>query len=221
MEILVNLREEEKMHPILGFAETAYIEAQNLIPLLGDYTNPRDFIARLVKRGDLIRLKNGFFVIAEKIKKSAVPYPQIGNLLYGPSYISLEWALSYYGMIPEGVYVVTSVAATKSKSYHTPLGTFDYHYLSHDRYAIGIDQKESFAGRFLIATPEKALADLIHFKSRNLETVEDMLIDLIEARRIDENDLKKLNKAHLLKIANNYHSRAVTQLVHALELLNE
>jgi hypothetical protein len=62
------------MHPILSFADTAYIEAQNLMPLLGQYTNPRDFIARLVKRGDLIRLKNGFFVIAEKIKKNPVPF---------------------------------------------------------------------------------------------------------------------------------------------------
>jgi len=62
-------------------------------------------------------------------------------------------------MIPEGVYVVTSASATKSKSYETALGTFDYVYLSHYRYAVGIDQKENAAGRFLIATPEKALAD--------------------------------------------------------------
>jgi predicted transcriptional regulator of viral defense system len=151
LDILVVLGQEAKMHPILDFAETAYIEAQNLMPLLSEYTNPRDFISRLVKKGDLIRLKNGFFVIADKIKKSPVPYAQIANLLYGPSYISFEWALSYYGMIPEGVYVITNAAATKSKSYRTPLGTFDYHFLSHARYAIGIDQKENFAGRSLKA----------------------------------------------------------------------
>ncbi len=207
------------MHPILSFAETTYIEAQNLMPLLSDYTNPRDFISRLVKRGDLIRLKNGFFVIAEKIKKSPVPYAQISNLLYGPSYLSFEWALSYYGMIPEGVRVMTSATSAKSKSFNTPLGTFDYCSLSHARYAIGIDQKEDFGGRFLIATPEKALADLIHFKSKGLETSKDMLIDLIEARRIDEDELKKLNKNHLLEIAESYHSQAVTQLVNTLGLL--
>lgn len=207
------------MHPILETVETIYIEAQNLMPLLDEYRNPHDFISRLVKRGELIRLKNGFFVIAAKIKKSPVPFAQIANLLYGPSYLSFEWALSYYGMIPEGVYVMTSAAATKSKSFTTPLGTFDYHYLSHSRYAIGIDQKENFAGRFLIATPEKALADLIHFKSRNLETIKDMLIDLVEARRIDEDILKQLNKGHLREIAARYRSRAVMQLVMALDLL--
>jgi hypothetical protein len=207
------------MHQILHFAETAYIETQHLMPLLSGYANPHDFITRLVKKGDLIRLKNGFFVIAEKIQKSPVPYNQIGNLLYGPSYLSFEWALSYYNMIPEGVYVVTSTSATKSKSYTTSLGTFDYHYLSHRRYAIGIDQQKNFAGNFLIATPEKALADLIHFKSRNLENSKDMLIDLVEARRIEEDTLKNLNKNHLLEIAKQYRSKSVNQLVNALGLL--
>ncbi|HAB99628.1 MAG TPA: hypothetical protein DCE71_07400 [Parachlamydiales bacterium] len=207
------------MHEILRFAETAYIENQHLMPLLADYANPYDFITRLVKRGDLIRLKNGFFVIAEKIQKSPVPYHQIGNLLYGPSYLSFEWALSYYNMIPEGVYVITSTSATKSRSYTTPLGTFDYHYLNHQRYTVGMDQQKNFAGNFLIATPEKALADLIHFKSKNLESSKDMLIDLIEARRIEESLLKSLNKDHLLEIAERYRSEPVTQLINALGLL--
>lgn len=206
------------MHSILNFAETAYIEAQNLLPLLSDYTNPHDFLSRLVKKGDLIRLKNGFFVIAGKIKKSPVPYEQISNLLYGPSYLSFEWALSYYGMIPEGVYVATSASATKSKNFKTPLGTFTYTYLSHPRFAIGIDQKENGAGRFLIATPEKALVDLIHLKSKNLEP-KDLLVDLIEGRRIEEEVLKSLNKLHLLDIAEAYRSRTIKNLITALGLL--
>lgn len=112
------------MLDILRSSETSYIEAQNILPLLNEYTNPRDFISRMCKRGELLRLKNGFFVIAEKISKAPIPYEQIANLLYGPSYISFEWALSYYGMIPEGVYVVTSTSASKSKCYTTPIGTF-------------------------------------------------------------------------------------------------
>jgi len=207
------------MHPILEFAETAYIEAQNLMPLLGEYANPRDFISRLVKRGELIRLKNGFFIIAERIKKGPVPFAQIGNLLYGPSYLSYEWALSYYGMIPEGVYVITSASATKSKSFVTPLGTFDYLHLIHSRYTVGIDQKENQSGKFLIATPEKALADLVHLKSRGMESVEDMLIDLVEGRRMEEDQLRQLSKKHLIDISEKYRSKSVFQLVAALGML--
>ena len=95
------------MHALLWFAKTAYVESHNLKALLSNYTNPDDFISRMVKAGELIRLKNGFFLIAEKIEESPVPYEQIANLLYGPSYISFEWALSFYKMIPEGVDVVT------------------------------------------------------------------------------------------------------------------
>lgn len=206
------------MGPSLRQFATAYIETHNLLPLLGDYTNPKDWIAQRVKKGELIRLKNGFFVIAEKIDKDPVPFEQIANLLYGPSYVSFEWALSRYGMIPEGVYVVTSACATRTKSYTTPLATFDYFYLAHSRYAIGIDQQENSAGRFLIATPEKALADLIHFKSKHLEG-KDLLIDLVEARRMEESQLRQLNKKHLLEIAENYHSKTVWNLIQVLGLL--
>lgn len=206
------------MDSVLRFCETAYIQTQNLMPFLSDYENPYDFISRLVKRKELIRLKNGFFVIAEKIEKNSVPFEQIANLLYGPSYLSFEWALSRYGMIPEGVYVVTSTSPTKTKIIKTPLGTFDYFYLSHFRYSVGIDQMQNSSGNFLIATPEKALADLVHRKSQNLEG-KDLLTDLLEARRIDEESLKRLNKKHLEQIAKNYRSRAVSALINILRSL--
>lgn len=206
------------MHSILRFAKMAYIESQNLKPLLKTYSNPDDFLSRLVKAGELIRLKNGFFLIAEKIEENPVPYEQIANLLHGPSYLSFEWALSYYGMIPEGVYVISSACASKSKIFNTPVGTFEYIYLSQYRYAIGIEQKENSTGRFLIASPEKALADLVHLKSKKIEG-KDLLIDLIESRRIDEDDLKSLNLKHLLDIAENYRSKSIMNLINALRIL--
>lgn len=206
------------MNSILSFAKIAYIKSQNIKPLLGSYTNPDDFISRLVKSGELIRIKNGFFVIAEKIKENPVPYEQIANLLYGPSYVSLEWALSYYKMIPEGVYVMTSVCVDRSKSFKTPIGTFDYNYLNHSRYSIGIDQKENVNGRFLIARPEKSLADLVHFKSRKMNK-NDLLIDLIESRRIEEGVLKKLDKKLMIEIADCYQSKAVSNLSNVLGML--
>jgi predicted transcriptional regulator of viral defense system len=206
------------MHPMLRFIETAYVETQNLLPLLTSYTNPHACIAGLVNKGELIRLKNGFFVISEKIEDARVPYEQIANLLHGPSYVSFEWALSYYGMIPEGVYVVTSASAVKSISYKTPLATFDYVHLGHARYAIGIDQAKNESGNFLIATPEKALVDLVHRKSKGL-TAKELLVDLVEARRIDVDNLKNLNKEHLLDIAESYRSKSATTLVHALGLI--
>jgi len=206
------------MHAIFKFCKTAYIESHHLLPLLKDYTNPHDFISRLCAKGELIRLKNGFYAFSERIENDRVPFEQIANLLHGPSYISYEWALSYYNMIPEGVYVVTSASAIRSVQFSTPLATFEYSYLSHARYSVGIDQQKNSAGNFLIATPEKALADLVHKKSRKLEP-RDLLLDLIEARRIDEEQLKRLDKKHLADIAQCYRSQAVRNLRNAIGLL--
>lgn len=206
------------MISVLRFAKTSYVTSQNIKPLISNYSNPDDFISRLVKSGELIRLKNGFFIISEKIQDKPIPYEQVANLLYGPSYISLEWALSYYKMIPEGVYVMTSVCTNKSNTFTTPIGTFDYFYLNHKRYSIGIDQKENSNGRFLIATPEKSLADLVHFKCKKIDK-EDLLLDLIESRRINEDILKSLNKKHLQEISNIYQSKAVTNLINILGIL--
>ena len=67
--------------------------------------------------------------------------------------------MSYYGMIPEGVYVITSVTINRIKNFRTEIGTFSYNHLTLDRYSVGITQKKNGSGGFLIATPEKALAD--------------------------------------------------------------
>lgn len=90
--------------------------------------------------------------------------------------------------------------------------------MSHSRYSIGIDQKENGAGNFLIATPEKALSDLVHQKSKKLSS-KDLLADLIEGRRIDEKVLRELDKTHLAEIAESYRSQTVHNLCRALGLL--
>jgi len=105
------------MEEILKKIVTPYVDAQILLCLSGTYKEPRERINRLSKKGDLIRLKNGFYLIADRIAQG-LPYEQIANLLYGPSYVSLEWALSFYGMIPERVHTVTSMCLGRAKECH-------------------------------------------------------------------------------------------------------
>ena len=69
------------MHPILRFAKTAYVESQNLKPLLRSYTNPDDFISRMVKSGELIRLKNCFFLIIDIDYANAFEFSGIKSML--------------------------------------------------------------------------------------------------------------------------------------------
>ncbi len=199
---------------ILNF-ETPYIDTQALHELLREYRNPKDAIFRLVKSGELIRLKNGFFLIQEQINKGSVPFEQIANLLYGPSYLSLESALSFYGLIPEASYVQTSITTKPRRTFTTPVGTFSYHHLSLARYSVGVSHKKNALGGFSIATPEKALADHVFRLCQGLNSRE-LFTELTESMRMEASALKTFNKSLMQEIAEAYHSKIVNTLTHLI-----
>lgn len=199
----------------LASVKAAYVTAEELMALFQEYTNPRDLMARLVKKGKLIRLKNGFFLLAEK----TVPYEQIANRLYAPSYLSFDSALFYYQMLPEKGEGVTSACLGRIKHFKTPVGLFDYIPLSRMRYEMGVVQKENEAGLFSIATPEKALADFVHYRCGQLSS-RALLEELLEKRGMHREGLTGLNALHLSEIAESYHAPVVRHLVKALSLLS-
>lgn len=211
------------MRNLFAKIETPYVDTQALLGLLGDYKKPREAISRMVKNEELIRLKNGFYLINEKITQGNVriiPFEQVANLLYGPSYVSMEWALSFYGMIPERVYSITSMTLGRSKEYHTPVGDFSYTTLSSESYAIGITKKDSpdFIGGFLIASPEKALADMIFKTCRNLDK-DQLYVELLESKRIDREFFRSLDKDLLNDIAKSYRAQHVKYLADLVGVL--
>jgi len=204
------------MKNILKCIETPYIDAQTLLVLLSDYKKPREAILRMIKNEEIIRLKNGFYLISEKITRGSakiIPFEQIANLLYGPSYVSMEWALSFYGMIPERVYTITSMTLGRNKEYHTPVGDFSYFALSSESYSMGITQKKSpdFIGSFLLASPEKALADLVFKTCKNLNK-EQLKDELLESKRIDQECFHALDKELLKDIVASYRAKHVHYL---------
>jgi hypothetical protein len=211
------------MRNILKLVETPYIDAQTLLMLLADYKKPREAILRMVKNEELIRLKNGFYLISEKITHGSakvIPFEQVANLLYGPSYVSMEWALSFYGMIPERVHTITSMTLGRDKEYHTSVGDFSYFTLSFERYSIGITQKESpgFVGGFLIASPEKALVDTVFKTCKNLDK-DQLKNELLESKRIDRECFHELNKDLLEDIAKSYRAKHVYYLAELVGVL--
>lgn len=211
------------MKNILKLVETPYIDAQTLLNLLADYKKPREAILRMIKNEELIRLKNGFYLISEKITNGSsrfIPFEQVANLLYGPSYVSMEWALSFYGMIPERVHTVLSMTLGRNKEYHTSVGDFYYYTLSSESYSIGITQKKSpdFTGGFLIASPEKALADMVFKTCRNLDK-DEIKDELLESKRIDRECFRELNKELLNEIAKSYRSKHVHYLADLVGVL--
>lgn len=129
-----------------------------------DIKNVNEKIARMVKNEELIRIKRGIYCIGPKYWKNEPNPISVANILYAPSYVSFEFALSYYGMIPERVDEITSATMKHPKLFITPLGRYSYRKISTNAYSIGIDwHYNEQEGGCLIATPEKALCDKIRY----------------------------------------------------------
>lgn len=176
------------------------------------YSNVNDKIANLVKRGDLISLKKGFYVFSIPYRTHSLDLIAVANDLYAPSYISFEYALSMHGMIPERVSEITSATTKNNKLYETPIGRFSYKKIPLKAYFLGVDWSfdELEGGRFF-ATPEKALCDKIRY-DRGIGTFsqKQMLDYLYEDLRIDF--VKPLDVQMIEEIAEAYRSRNLRTL---------
>jgi hypothetical protein len=166
-----------------------------LLEILGEYKRPNDKISELIKNGELISLRRGLYVPGPA---TGLPIPEsflIANHLRGPSYVSLEAALSYWGFIPERTYEISSVTIKLSKKIKTPIGRFGYHQLPTPYYSYGIRSVELTTNQLvLLASPEKAICDKIVLTPMvNLRSIKQTRAFLMDDLRMDEHLLRTLN----------------------------
>ena len=187
---------------------------QILLDVLREYARPRDKISDLLEKGVIVRVKKGLYVFGEAYRRRPASREILANLIYGPSYISLEYALHYYGLIPEQVETLTSVAHGRSRTFDTPIGTFSYRGIPGSAFRTGMDRVDLDDGRsFLIATPEKALADkIVEDRGAGIRTQTELHDYLLNNLRIDPVGLRELDPERLLDIAECYRSRRVKML---------
>lgn len=153
------------------------------------------FINHYCQKGLFIKLRNGLYVLKRNTPSAQV----VANHLYQPSYISLETALSFYGIIPEKVYSYASITTKASREFMALGQSFVYHRL----------KKEAFQGyimkdKFLIAEPEKALADYLYFVALKRTSLNERL------------DLARLNKTKVRKWTKVFAYPRLNQLIQEL-----
>ena len=165
---------------------------QTLKAALEDYRFPRDRVTKLLQKGLIIRVKKGIYVFSELMGRGPYSREILANMIYGPSYISMEYALAYYQLIPEWVDVVTSVTTQKNKKFHTPVGDFRYRHLQRRYYAMGMGITKIEERQYLIAIPEKALIDKLYFETK-LGSEQDIREYLFNDLRLDEEEFRRLN----------------------------
>lgn len=168
---------------------------QVLLDLLQDYKRPFDKIAELTRQGYLIQVKRGLFIPGPKSLVAAPENLLLANHIWGPSYVSSDTALSYWGLIPERVYETLSMTTTIAKAYQTPVGRFRYIRLPLPYYSFGIQRVELASRQLtLIADKEKALCDKIVSTHRFvLRSVKQARAYLSDDLRITKESLRELN----------------------------
>lgn len=167
---------------------------QDISSVFTDCVNLATKAKRLEHEGEIIRLKKGLYVASPRISRMELSPFLLANHIYGPSYVSMQTALRYYGLIPETVYSIQSMTTGVARGYENTVGIFNYIHVPARYYNIGVTMKEEAETIFMIATPEKALCDLMVFTPNlNLRFQTSMRDYLEEDIRFDMDELFNMN----------------------------
>ncbi|CAL1517252.1 hypothetical protein MMC2321_00983 [Chitinophaga sp. MM2321] len=168
---------------------------QLLMSILKDYKRPNDKIHALLDEGVLTSVKRGVYIVGPALQSKKPESFLLANHILGPSYVSLDTALSYYGLIPERVFEISSMTTKAARKFTTPAGMFAYYRLSLPYYAFGIQRVKLSDDQYaLVASPEKALCDkIVTTPGVKLRSRINVLNYLLEDLRMEEDSVKELN----------------------------
>ena len=160
-------------------------------------------VQRALKSGEVIQLRRGLYHLSSSVFPALVSTEMLANLIYGPSYVSLESALSYHGWIPEAVHNCTSVTSGRPRHFATPHGRFSYVRIKQTPLMAGVLCEGTAGETFLVATPLKALADIV--AARGLDWTGSG--PLVSSLRIEPEDIDGLTSEDFDMLDGVYYSR--------------
>lgn len=156
------------------------------------------------KKDYVKKICQGFYIFSDLQINEKILFT-IANRIYEPSYVSLEMALSIYGIIPEAVYGITSVASQKTKNFKSPVGDFIYRHIQPDL-MFGYELREHDGHHYQIAELEKAILDYLYLNSKISDNAS------FEGMRFNTSELKeKLNIEKFNKYLEAFHSKALAK----------
>ncbi|MBN1763798.1 MAG: hypothetical protein JW860_00950 [Sedimentisphaerales bacterium] len=193
---------------------TSYFTSQDVAALFPERDNARyALVKRAIANGEIIHIRRGMYCLAPKYQKKSVNLYALAQHIYGPSYISLESALSWHGWIPEAVYTLTSVSLAKSKEFNTPLGIFSYKRVPQEVFYSGVARLTDENGDvFFMAMSLKALSDYVYVNRKDWIGLEPIMKSL----RIEPEEFESISSDELEMLMNNYKSRRVQRFLKGL-----
>ena len=162
-----------------------------------NYANPLDKIKRDADKGIIIRLNRGLYETNNNINPSF-----LAASILSPSYLSFEYALSYYGLIPERVTAITSASLSmrKNKTFVNAFGRFEYSDIPPRVFSEGLTYIEDGEYAAKIASKEKAICDSL-YKWRVVNSINELKELLFIDKRIDEDEFASCDFDLLLRLA--------------------
>lgn len=188
-----------------------------LLEELREYASPRSKLSRMAKNREIFPIVKGLYET-----EKGTPGIYLAGSIYGPSYVSFEYALGHYGLIPEAVYTLTCATfeKKKAKKYETPFGTFTYRDVPSEAFPLALTLVNENGYYYRIATPEKALCDMLYTlrPTANAAELHTMLNDDL---RIEDSELRKLDAALVAELSEHYHTTNVKRLCTLLRRLRK
>ena len=175
---------------------------------LRSFADPAGKIMRMTKSGELFPLTRGIYET-----DGSVSGELLASAIYGPSYLSFDYALSYYGLTPEAVYTFTcaTFGKKKKKIYENKFGRYSYRDVPSAVYPLGVRVMENGGYTVQMASPEKALCDKL-WTLAPVHSMKELSALLFDDLRIDEVEFSKLNKEDLTEICETYGSNTMKYL---------
>jgi predicted transcriptional regulator of viral defense system len=169
-----------------------------------------------VKKGDLIRIKKGRYILKsflekEEDKESYLEY--LANKIYQPSYLSCEYVMQKYGLLTEAVYGITSITTRKTKTFTNQLGQFTYYSITPSLF-FDFEIKKYRNADILIAKKQKAIFDFLYLRFlKNAEISE----KAVEELRINWENFNKGELAELKIYGKKSKNQRIIRLISLIE----
>jgi predicted transcriptional regulator of viral defense system len=197
----------EQLKPLPYFSKESFYQLGKQLELSDSSIDT--YISRFLNRKEIFQLKRGLYITSDFFNKNKadVSYSfYLANVIRTPSYISSWSALQFYNLATEAVYDVTSVTPKVTRNYQTKVGHFTYQSIREDLFSGFSLVQGAGAFNFFIASPAKALFDLLYFRTRQFRgiqkedikvLVEELRIDIDEMDKKERNTFYSMTKAHI------------------------
>jgi hypothetical protein len=170
-------------------------------------------LKRALAAGEVLRVARGMYCLRSDFLNFKLDPHVFTSLIDGPSYLSFESALAYRGWIPEAVYSFASASLGRSREFETPFGVFSYKRVPQKNFYAGVERVQlEREGAFFLASPLKALSDLVYLNGWNWNSAK----PVVESLRVEEENLGELKTEDFEEIAGCYRSGRVRKFLAGL-----